>query len=153
MTEKVLGNKALLNRKSGEGNGGVIYTPVTLYNVRVEERQAQRQEKRGQSSLETFKLFFDMTRSYAESEAGERLGYIPEFVWDRLGEDARKNYFTFGLGDRVFPVLSKEDADALGIPETLRRLSSYTVNSVVPCYTSKGLHHLEVSGRGRIFEN
>ncbi len=153
MTEKVLGKKAVLNCQTGEENGSARYIPVMLHNVRIEERRAQRQEKRGQSSLETFVLYFDMSRSYAENEEGERLTYIPEFVWQRLDDCGRRRYFTFALGDKVFPVISKAEADAMGIPETLRRLEPYTVNSTVPCYTSKGLHHLEVSGRGRIFEN
>ena len=97
-------------------------------------------------------VYFDMNYSYAESEEGERLTYLPEFVWKRLGEGEKRRYFTFGLGDRIFPVMSKADAEAMGIRETLGRLESYTVNSVVPCYTASGLHHLEVSGRGRIFE-
>ena len=140
-----LPHEATLFHRDGES-----YTAFYFKYVRFEQRIAVMQKTRGQASYDTFKVFIDPKNSVVFGDSG-RKKYLPCHTYKHLAEPEKNEYWTIEEGD----YLAAEHVDAglwADIRELKKKMRVYTVNSFVPVYEKRGLHHWEVSGRGKILE-
>ena len=146
-----LPRKMTVFHRLGETNGVATYHKTVVYGIRFDERLAITQKNIGEKSIETFKAFIDMKNSKAEGGNGAR-NYISSEIFSSLSESERDDYWTVAEGDYIIPsVLSEEDLTT-SVTLLKNKMRVFTVNSLSVQYDSRGIHHLEVSGRGKLLE-
>ena len=137
--------------KIGESGKTATYHKTKITNVRFDGRFAVSQKISGEKSLETFRAVIDPKTSVATGAFGRR-EYMPSEIFKSLPESERENYWTVCEGDYIFPcVLSAEDSEK-SVTLLKNKMRVFTVNSFSVQYDSYGIHHLEVSGRGKLLE-
>lgn len=135
----------------GEVGGVATYHKTVITGVRFDERLAITQKEIGEKSIETFKAFIDIVKSSAEGNFGLQ-DYISSEVFPNLSEEERDGYWTVAEGDYIIPsALSQEDLTK-SVTLLKNKMRVFTVNALSVQYDSRGIHHLEVSGRGKLLE-
>ena len=124
---------------------------IWLKNVRIEQRIGIFQQKDGQFSHDTFKLFADPEITEA-CRVDTKLEYWEKQSFSYSPFSFKMTHWTFAEGDYLIPKevsLLQEDEE---LDDIRKNEQVFVINSVNPVYAGKRLHHWEVSGRGRILE-
>ena len=151
ITKNCLPREMTIFHKIGETDGVATYHKTYIKNVRLDEILAVNQNNTGEKTLETFRAFIDLKSSIA-TDGQNRQTYISSEIFQTLSSSEREGYWTVCEGDYVFPlILSAEDA-AKSVTILKNKMRVFTVNSFSVQYDSHGIHHLEVSGRGKLLE-
>lgn len=140
-----LPQKITVFHRLGETDGVARYHKTVLSDVRIDERLAITQTLSGERSIETFKAFIDV-----EKQSGPK--FVDAETFSELPEDERDGFWTVAEGDYILPAaLMQEDAEK-SVTLLKNKMRVFTVNSFSALYNSRGIHHLEVSGRGKLLE-
>lgn len=146
-----LPQKITLFHRLGETDGVATYHKTVISGVRLDERLAVSQTAVGERSIETFKAFIDIRNSAAEGGGSVRK-YIAAEKFKSLSESERNGYWTVAEGDYLFSgVLTAVDAQK-SVTLLKNKMRVFTVNALSVLCDSRGIHHLEVSGRGKLLE-
>lgn len=151
LSKELLCHTVTIFNRLEDDDGTELFRGVWLKNVRIEQRIGIFQQKDGQFSHDTFKLFADPKVTEA-CRVNTNLEYRNKQHFMSFPFSDKMTYWTFAEGDYLVPEevpLSLEDE---GLDDIRKYEQVFVINSVNPVYAGKMLHHWEVSGRGRILE-
>lgn len=146
-----LPHEITIYHKLGEVNKIAKFHPTIIKLVRLEQRIAISQKLKGQSTYDTFKIYIDTCNSVAYWQNNRRT-YLSRHTFKSLSQEEQQNYWTISEGDYIITKAIDDSEFSMNIEELKKAMRVYTVNAFVPVYDKKGLHHWEVSGRGKILE-
>lgn len=140
-----LPQKITVFHRLGETDGVARYHKTVLSDVRIEERLAINQTLSGERSIETFKAFIDV-----EKQNGPK--FVDAKAFSEFSEEERDGFWTVSEGDYILPAALTSDDAEKSVTLLKSKMRVFTVNAFSALYDSRGIHHLEVSGRGKLLE-
>lgn len=149
---KMLTQKVAIFNKIGEKENREEYHISILDKVKLEERIAISHTAEGQAAFDSFKLYIDAKYSKAFYKNSKRL-FMHSYAFKDLIPERRAGFWTVNEGDYIVSDIPNDFSLENGNIENLKRICKvYTINAFVPVYAAEGIHHWEVSGRGKILE-
>ena len=131
----------VLRHTAGEGQ----YVFYHINNVWAETKNARRRAAERNDSADTFALYIIFGRTEVRDGDGNILDYLPPYAFNVLPSSEQAEKWTVDIADVVFV----DDTGNVSEPPSGDR---YTVNSVITCRKGRKIHHLEVTGRGRVID-
>lgn len=151
ITNKCLPHGITVFHKERERDGTTVYNKTYIIYTRIDERLAISQNNMGEKSLETFRATIDIEKSIAFGEVAVKK-YISPYIFSKLSYYDKEYTWTITEGDYIFPCILIGGETQMSVTELRKKMRVFTVNSLSEQYNSRGLHHLEVSGRGKLLE-
>ncbi len=151
ITKRCMPHGITVFHRMGESGRVASYHKTFISGVRLEQRLAVSQKKIGESSLETFKAIIDvkMSKAYYGSKTRK---YLSSDDFAELKSPNTDSFWTVSEGDYIFPQILTSEDSAESVTLLKNKMRVFTVNSVSEQYGQGGIHHLEVSGRGKLLE-